>query len=194
MNKNQQRTFELSYSNAYLREFDAVFFQILKEKNISPEKLHLEIIDEEPEEKSIFEPAGVDEVLEQLAEKLNYLTIYTKRPEHFSGFVDKIYEENGLMPILFSKKQLKHSTFLSKKIMQGEETLVLDFEWNGPCYFSVLAGGKKYIPIYKKPWKMAENLDIIIPFGYNTVIVKSRQNKKKKPVRDRFEEAFYSEE
>ncbi|EKC62935.1 hypothetical protein OBE_07729, partial [human gut metagenome] len=36
-------------------------------------------------------------------------------------------------------------------------------------------------------------LDIIVPFGYNTVIVKSRQNKKKKPVRDRFEEAFYSD-
>ena len=50
---------------------------------------------------------------------------------------------------------------------------------------------------YQEPcrqlWKIAENLDIIVPFGYNTVIVKSRQNKKKKPVRDRFEEAFYSD-
>ena len=61
------------------------------------------------------------------------------------------------------------------------------------CYFNLLAQGKNYIPIHKKPWKIAENLDIIVPFGYNTVIVKSRQNKKKKPVRDRFEEAFYSD-
>ena len=63
----------------------------------------------------------------------------------------------------------------------------------GQCYFNLLAQGKNYIPIHKKPWKIAENLDIIVPFGYNTVIVKSRQNKKKKPVRDRFEEAFYSD-
>ena len=73
------------------------------------------------------------------------------------------------------------------------DTLVLDFEWEGQCYFNLLAQGKNYIPIHKKPWKIAENLDIIVPFGYNTVIVKSRQNKKKKPVRDRFEEAFYSD-
>ena len=184
----------MSYLNAYLREFDAVFFQILKEKKISPEKLHLEIIDEEPKEQYIFEPAGVDEVLEQLAERLNYLTIYTERPEHFLEFADKIYEENGLMPVFFSKKELKRNTFFSKKTVHTGETLVLDFEWNGPCYFSVLASGRKYIPIYKKPWKMAENLDIIIPFGYNTVIVKSRQNTRKKPVRDRFDEAFYSKE
>ena len=146
----------MSYPNAYLRDFVPVLGQILKEKQIAPEKLHLEIIDEESEEKSIFEPVGVDEVLDQLADELNHLTVYTDRP----GVGD---------------------------------TLVLDFEWEGQCYFNLLAQGKNYIPIHKKPWKIAENLDIIVPFGYNTVIVKSRQNKKKKPVRDRFEEAFYSD-
>ena len=56
----------MSYPNAYLRDFVPVLGQILKEKQIAPEKLHLEIIDEESEEKSIFEPVGVDEVLDQL--------------------------------------------------------------------------------------------------------------------------------
>ena len=48
----------MSYPNAYLRDFVPVLGQILKEKQIAPEKLHLEIIDEESEEKSILEPVG----------------------------------------------------------------------------------------------------------------------------------------
>ena len=87
----------MSYPNAYLRDFVPVLGQILKEKQIAPEKLHLEIIDEESEEKSIFEPVGVDEVLDQLADELNYLTVYTDRPAHFQAFAEQIYEENGLI-------------------------------------------------------------------------------------------------
>ena len=41
----------MSYPNAYLRDFVPVLGQILKEKQIAPEKLHLEIIDEEPKKK-----------------------------------------------------------------------------------------------------------------------------------------------
>lgn len=41
----------MSYPNAYLRDFVPVLGQILKEKQIAPEKLHLEIIDEESEKK-----------------------------------------------------------------------------------------------------------------------------------------------
>ena len=175
----------MSYPNAYLRDFVPVLGQILKEKQIAPEKLHLEIIDEESEEKSMFEPVGVDE----------------DRPAHFQAFAEQIYEENGLMPLIFTKKQLKSRSFSGAQGVADRadmrpgvgDTLVLDFEWEGQCYFNLLAQGKNYIPIHKKPWKIAENLDIIVPFGYNTVIVKSRQNKKKKPVRDRFEEAFYSD-
>ena len=192
---------QVTYPNAYLRDFVPVLGQILKEKQIAPEKLHLEIIDEESEEKSIFEPVGVDEVLDQLADQLNHLTVYTDRPAHFQAFAEQIYEENGLMPLIFTKKQLKSRSFSGAQGVADRadmrpgvgDTLVLDFEWEGQCYFNLLAQGKNYIPIHKKPWKIAENLDIIVPFGYNTVIVKSRQNKKKKPVRDRFEEAFYSD-
>ncbi len=37
--------------------------------------------------------------------------------------------------------------------------------------------GILYIPVYKRPWtqvKIQQNLDISIPIGYNTVIVKGR--------------------
>ena len=122
-------------------------------------------------------------------------------PDEVVVKMKQIYEENGLMPLIFTKKQLKSRSFsgaqgvVDRADMRSvvRDTLVLDFEWEGQCYFHLLAQGKNYIPIHKKPWKIAENLDIIVPFGYNTVIVKSRQNKKKKPVRDRFEEAFYSD-
>ena len=102
------------------------------------------------------------------------------------------------MPLIFTKKQLKSRSFSGAQGVADRadmrpgvgDTLVLDFEWEGQCYFNLLAQGKNYIPIHKKPWKIAENLDIIVPFGYNTVIVKSRQNKKKKPVRDRLKRHF----
>ena len=59
--------------------------------------------------------------------------------------------------------------------------------------FQPSGSGKELHSNPQETLEIAENLDIIVPFGYNTVIVKSRQNKKKKPVRDRFEEAFYSD-
>ncbi len=64
---------------------------------------------------------------------------------------------------------------------------MLDFEWKGRCYDEQMRPGRYYIPIHKKPWETAENLDIIVPIGYNTVIVKSVQNKRKRPEKDRFE-------
>ena len=187
----------MTYSNRYLRDFTPIFMELLKEKGIAVQKLNLEVIDEESERESIFEPAGIDEVLWQLADHLNYLTIYTERPKHFEEFADTVYTENGLMTVLIPKSKLREDMRSGqegkKQVDFSMEKLVLDFEWNGPCYFGVMKTGKDYIPIHKKPWKIAENLDIIVPFGYNTVIVKSRQNKKKKPGRDRFEEAFYSD-
>lgn len=179
----------MSYPNAYLRDFVPVLGQILKEKQIAPEKLHLEIIDEESEEKSIFEPVGVDEVLDQLADELNHLTVYTDRPAHFQAFAEQIYEENGLMPLIFTKKQLKSRSFSGAQGVADRadmrpgvgDTLVLDFEWEGQCYFNLLAQGKNYIPIHKKPWKIAENLDIIVPFGYNTGLSRADKIRKKSP-------------
>ena len=156
----------MSYPNAYLRDFVPVFGQILKEKHIAPEKLHLEIIDEESGEKSIFEPAGVDEVLDQLADQLNHLTVYTNRPEHFQAFAKQIYEENGLMPLIFTKKQLKSRSFsgaqgvVDRADMRSvvRDTLVLDFEWEGAYRTEMICAAATYIPIHKKPWQLPAGL------------------------------------
>lgn len=176
----------MSYPNEFLRNFRPVFFAILKEKHLSLERVELEVIDEESKDYSIFEPADVRDVLEQLADDLNFLTIYTERPAYFKEFTETMYEENGLIVALFPKKQLRYAN------TKCNQKLLLDFEWEGKTYRERMSRERYYIPIHKKPWEKAENLDIIVPFGYNTVIVKDIQNGRKEPERDRFEEAFFN--
>lgn len=185
----------MAYSNEFLRNFRPIFFGILKEKGMAPHRVEVEVIDEEPESMSIFEPAGVREVLEQLSDDLNYLTVYTDRPAYFYGFAEKMYQENGLIVMIFPKED-----FFPAARRAGGETLVFDFEWEGKCYMGQMRPGKYYIPIHKKLWacsdgarsdRAGENLDIEVPIGYNTVIVKRVQEQRRERERDRFEEAFY---
>ena len=96
----------MSYSNPYLRDFLPVFDQILKAKEISPETLYLEVLDEEDREMGLFETAGVVDVLEQIAGELNFLTVYTDRLEHFEKFAKDCYMQNGLMTVFYPKKAL----------------------------------------------------------------------------------------
>lgn len=175
----------MSYSNEFLRNFRPIFFAILKEKRISPKRVELEVIDEEAGF-SLFEPVDVRDVLRQLSDDLNFLTIYTERPAYFAEFAETMYEENGLIVTFFSKKQLPADQD------KNMPKLMLDFEWEGKCYERQIGPERYYIPIHKRPWERAENLDIMVPIGYNTVIVKGIQNRKRKPERDRFEAAFYN--
>lgn len=191
----------MSYSNEFLQNFRPVFFGILKERGIAPERVELEIIDEESGRGSLFEPADVRDVLEQLADDLNFLSIYTERPAYFYEFAERMYEENGLVVMLFPKEELsmanrksghtgRSGLNASNRRMETWK-LLLDFEWEGDCYPGWMGEGRAYIPIHKKPWKQGENLDIVVPIGYNTVIVKDMQRRRGKLARDRFEEAFY---
>ncbi len=40
---------------------------------------------------------STDELLERIYEDFNYMAIVTERPEHYSNFVDEVYEETGLL-------------------------------------------------------------------------------------------------
>ena len=219
----------MSYSNEFLRNFRPIFFGILKERGVAPQRVELEVIDEESGQGSMFEPADVRDVLEQLADDLNFLSIYTERPAYFYEFAERMYEENGLVVMLFSKRELtvahqrtgyerQRSGHTEQRAgHEGQRTghteqragregqrgynaagrrmdtwkLLLDFEWEGDCYTGQMGEGRAYIPIHKKPWKQGKNLDIMVPIGYNTVIVKGMQKQQEKLGRDRFEEAFY---
>lgn len=180
----------MSYSNEFLRNFRPVFLAILKAQSFRPERVELVVIDEELSH--VFEPADVRDVLEQIGDDLNYLTVYTGRPAYFSAFAERMYEENGLVVMVFPKTRLSagkgqaevRDTFLTRKV-------ILDFEWEGAYRTEMICAAATYIPIHKKPWKQGENLDIMVPIGYNTVIVKRPKKKTGAPWQDRFEKAFY---
>lgn len=181
----------MSYKNPYLANFQKIFFEILRIKEMNPAKTEVIVLDEEINERHIFERTDVKDVLYQLGPGLNAITIYTDRPEYFLEFVQKMDEENGLIVSVFSKKSLRNRHRLQTK---SEKSLILDFEWRGNCEMCGMSMTCAYLPIHKKPWKVAENLDIIVPFSYNTVIVKSNYENDKKFVNDRFDEGFYRDE
>ena len=181
----------MPYKNPFLLNFVPIFLEILKQKNINPKTLEYVFIDEEADGHHAFEEADVKDVLEQLCDEMNALTIYTNREGYFSKFVYDVCEENGLIVTLLPKSELSRANFNGGKI---NSVMILDFEWEGNCY--ILKNNYRcfYIPIHKKPWKLGKNLDIIVPFGYNTVIVKRTLMTKKVFVSDRFDEGFYRNE
>ena len=181
----------MAFENPYLVDFAPIFFAIIKEKNINMAKVELVIFDEELEESHPFEQIDVLDVLNQLRENINSLTVYTDRQEYFGEFVEGAYEENGLVTTIMPKKEEKR---IGRSKSEGNFKIILDFEWSGQCYHLARATNYAYIPIHKKPWEIRENLDIVVPFGYNTVIVKGKHTNDRKCVRDRFEEGFYRDE
>jgi len=181
----------VAFENPYLVDFAPIFFAIIREKGINPAKVDVIIFDERADEHRSFERADVLDVLNQLSGEINGLTIYTDRPEYFAGFVECAYEESGLVTVMSSKADQKSAVRQQQNDRIG---VILDFEWRGACYEHRKSGNSAYIPIHKKPWEIRENLDILVPFGYNTVIVKGKRTNDKKFVNDRFDEGFYRDE
>ena len=146
----------MSYENPYLIDFAPIFFGVIKEKGINPAKIELIVFDEEAEERHIFERVDVLDVLNQLCENLNALTIYTERPDFFTVFAEKVHEETGLLVIIVSKQQQNRA---DRALPPSTTGIILDFERNGSCYSLERLPNCGYIPIHKRPWKMRENLD-----------------------------------
>lgn len=181
----------MAFENPYLTDFAPLFFSLLREKEINPAKVEIIVFDEEADEYHLFERVTVLDVLNQLRESTNALTIYTDRPSFFAEFVESVGDEDGLLVNMVAKKEQK---YVETACVAGRIGMILDFEWRGTCFHPGKGDGIGYIPIHKKPWEMRENLDILVPFGYNTVIVKSNYTNDKKFVNDRFDEGFYRDE
>ncbi len=151
----------MTYKNPCIACLHTVLEQILKLRQIPYKKLELIIIDAD---------AGLNEqdnsdiyfVLSQVSEKLNYLLLVTDRPEYYENFVYKMYEENGLIVQQLAKCDRQHA----------RGNLILDFERAGDINAKApICPGTIYLPVYKKPWEVGENLDIKVPVGYNTLVV-----------------------
>ena len=181
----------MAFENPYLVDFAPIFFAVIREKGINPAKVELIIFDERADEHRLFERADVLDVLNQLSDEINALTIYTDRPEYFAGFAERAYEEAGLVAVLAPKKEQKD---VVRQRCDDRIGVILDFEWRGACHDLSKNACNGYIPIHKKPWGIRENLDILVPFGYNTVIVKGKYTNDRRFVSDRFEEGFYRDE
>lgn len=152
--------------NPYLPQLRMILEQVLETYGMDYRDFCPLLIDTDTLPESMLDEDDVEIVLEQISDDLNFLKILTDRPAYFETYIERMYEDAGLVVQIEEKGQVS---------MEGIN-VVLDMEQKGSCsrYMKEQA---LYIPVYKKPWKEVEglqNLDISIPIGYNTVIVKGR--------------------
>lgn len=148
--------------NPYLPYIREILEEVLKQRGLDYGTMRLLVVDTDQEPESFFEEDEVTEAMKQLSPDLNFFTILTERPAYFQEYVETMYEETGL-PVQVEGKGGRRKT--------GANT-VLDFEQSGELLLLDLTEPSIYIPIYKRSWETAENLDIYVPIGYNIVIVK----------------------
>lgn len=148
--------------NPYLPYIREILGQVLLQKGLEYGQMRLLVIDTDQELESIFWEDNVLAALADLSEDLNFLTILTDRAAYFQEYVETMYEENGLLVCV----EEKQAGFRMKV------NAVLDFEQEGKLWNLELPEPSVYLPVYKKSWEAAENLDIYVPIGYNIMIVK----------------------
>ncbi|MFP3155802.1 hypothetical protein LQZ18_15510 [Lachnospiraceae bacterium ZAX-1] len=150
--------------NVFLPKLRVILEQVLQQKELSYQTFRPLLIDTDMPVESLLEEDDVEIVLKQLSKDLNSFTILTDRPEYFTAYVNTMYEETGLVVLLADKRNARHASHVAN--------VILDLEQRGGFKTNLLQQETIYIPIYKKPWRKAENLDIFIPIGYNTMIIK----------------------
>ena len=153
--------------NPYLPRFRMILEQILDKYGMNYKNFHPLLIDTDTPPESMLDIDDVELVLEQISKDLNFLKIETERTEYFRAYIERMYEDTGLIVQIEEKGEVS---------LDGIN-VVIDMEQKGNCNKKYIKEHIRYIPIYKKPWsevKMLQNVDISVPIGYNTVIVKER--------------------
>ena len=182
--KAEEVVLEEEKGNCYLPQLREIIEIILEKRKIPYEQFAPVLID----------GGDVQDTLlgaELLGRDLNRLTILTDRPAYFTEYTDSMYEENGLIVEL----SLKDAQKIAELSAEGTgSNVILDFETTGERKGEIKFGKKLYIPVFKKRWESAGNLDIAVPIGYNTMIVRVSETVKTQPYLDKFEKAFYENE
>ncbi len=170
--------------NPYLPRLREIIEFILKRRKIPYEQFAPMLIDGGDVQNTLL-------AAELLSRDLNRLVILTDRPAYFTGFTDNMYEEYGLLVEVFPKALQK----IAELCADGTDiNLILDLEEQEERKDEICFGRKIYIPAFKKRWESAGNLDIAVPIGYNTMIVRVSEAIKEQPYLDKFEKAFYENE
>jgi hypothetical protein len=170
--------------NPYLFQIRELMEQILEQRNISYGQFLPILVDGNDSDATLL-------AARLLGRDLNRIIIFTDRPEYFEEYADEMFKEEGLIPEIFLKDETKIQTLDSDEISGN---VILDFEGQEESSPFINYGKKIYIPIFKRRWEQTGNLDIEVPIGYNTVIVRSRRTEEKKQYYDKFEQAFYNNE
>ncbi len=151
--------------NPYLPKLRSIMEQLLPMYQLSYREFRPLLIDTDTPPESLLDEDPAAVVLEQLSEDLNFLRISSDRPAYFSDYIHRMYEESGLVVQILPKGQ----------DMLDDINVILDLEEQGDCSRNYMREHILYIPVFKRKWNHVgslKNLDISIPIGYNTVIVK----------------------
>lgn len=148
----------MEYENPCICRMRQIIFKILEQRNMTCQDLKLVVIDSDFEK----DDYDIQLVLSQFGGMLNYLMLVTERPVYYEGFMDAMFEEYGLVV----------QQVLKTEYRGAYGNLILDFTRYShvPNDFQPAAGAL-YLPVYKKAWEICENLDILVPVGYNTLVV-----------------------
>lgn len=182
---------EYPRENPYVHKLRMILEQVLPNYQISYREFRPLLIDTDTPPESLLDEDQVEVLLEQISEDLNFLRIVTDRPAYFADYIQRMYEDSGLVVQVCPKGEdfsadvnadldSEERLSVSSALVNMEEKLsdvnvVLDMEQKGECPMKQLREDVLYIPLYKRQWRPVENmgnLDISIPIGYNTVIVK----------------------
>ena len=164
-NPLQDEEEEFSRENPYLHKFSIILQQILERYHMPYREFRPLLVDTDMPPESLLDEDQVEVMLEQISEDLNFLRIVTDRPAYFTDYIQRMYEDDGLVVQVCPKGE----------DFSADVNVVLDMEQQGECPMKQLREDVLYIPLYKRQWRPVENmgnLDISIPIGYNTVIVK----------------------
>ncbi len=175
---------EEGYENPYLGQLRRIIEQILEQKKIPYGQFAPVFLDGNDSQYALW-------AADLLGRDLNRLTILTEHPAYFERFADNMYEEHGLIVEVFFKERRKLTEIISDG---GKGCVILDFEKPGEGFGRIRFEKKLYIPVFKKRWESAGNLDIAVPIGYNTMIVRGSEEEETQLYFDKFERAFYENE
>lgn len=151
--------------NPYLHKLRGILEQVLSLYKMSYKDFRPLLVDTDMPPESLLDEDQVEVLLEQISQDLNFLRIVTDRPAYFEDYIQRMYEDSGLVV----------QTCPKGWEFCEDTNVVLDMEQKGDCPLKYVKEHMLYIPVYKRQWCPAENmenLDISIPIGYNTVIVK----------------------
>lgn len=173
--------------NPYLSHLREILEQILAQRSISYGEFSPVLLDGSDSQKTLAAARAI-------SEDLNHLKILTDVPAYFMDFAAIMYEEQGLIVEIVSKKDTIKSFSRTRELWGN---VILDFEQPTEANGLYIFVDSIYIPIFKTSWEIVRgqegfgNLDIAVPIGYNTVIVSIGAAKQKCPDMDKFERAFW---